>query len=45
MSIGLKRNTVVLESFSPEWEEYFELEKERILEAIKEKIISRTVNK
>ncbi|AKB31087.1 hypothetical protein MSSAC_0430 [Methanosarcina siciliae C2J] len=40
MSIGLKRNTVVLESFSPEWEEYFELEKERILGAIKENIIS-----
>ncbi len=40
MSVGLKRNTVVLESFSPEWGEYFELEKERILGAIKKKIIS-----
>lgn len=40
MSIGLKRNTVALEGFSSEWDEYFRLENERILEAIKDKIIS-----
>lgn len=40
MSVGLKRNTVILESFSVEWDEYFQLEKNRILEAIKDKIHS-----
>lgn len=40
MSIGLKRNTVALESFSSEWDDYFRLEKERILEEIKDKILS-----
>ncbi|WP_269850236.1 GrpB family protein [Methanosarcina horonobensis] len=40
MSIGLKRNTVILESFSSEWGKYFELEKERILGAVGDKILT-----
>jgi len=40
MSIGLKKDTISLENFSSGWDQYFQFERDRILEAIRDKILS-----